>query len=151
VLKSGLLRLQGSRNLCVGVQWKRNFLYLFMAKYVDGYVLSVPKKNQAAYRKMAREGAAIWKKLGALEYRECRADDVAGQPGCLSFPKLAKTKPDEEVWFSFVVFRSKKDRNRINKQVMEYFTKKYDEKQMASMPFDMKRMAMGGFTVEVEA
>ncbi|MGB3072869.1 MAG: DUF1428 domain-containing protein [Candidatus Moraniibacteriota bacterium] len=122
-----------------------------MAAYVDGYVLSIPKKNRAAYKKMARDGAAAWMKFGAIEYRECRADDVAGQPGCSSFPKLAKSKPDEEVWFSFVVFRSKKDRNRINKQVMEYFTKKYDEKQMASMPFDMKRMAMGGFSVEVEA
>ena len=121
------------------------------AAYVDGYVLSVPKKNRAAYRKMAREGAAVWKKFGALEYRECRADDVAGHPGTLPFPKMAMAKPDEEVWFSFVVFRSKKDRNQINKRVMEYFTKKYDEKQMASMPFDMKRMAVGGFAVEVEA
>lgn len=122
-----------------------------MATYVDGFVLSVQKKKKAAYKKMAREGAAVWKKFGALEYRECRADDVKGQPGMFPFPKMAKTKPDEEVWFSFIVYRSKKDRNRITKQVMEYFTKKYDEKQMASMPFDMKRMAMGGFTVEVEA
>ncbi len=122
-----------------------------MAAYVDGFVIPIPKKNRAAYRKMAREGAAVWKKFGALEYRECRADDVTGQPGIVHFPKLAKAKPDEEVWFSFVVFRSKKDRNRINKQVMKYFTEKYDEKQMASMPFDMKRMAMGGFVVDVEA
>jgi uncharacterized protein YbaA (DUF1428 family) len=59
-----------------------------MAKYVDGYVLSVPKKNQAAYRKMAREGAAIWKKLGALEYRECRADDVSGETQYWSYLAL---------------------------------------------------------------
>lgn len=121
-----------------------------MATYVDGFVLSIPKKNKAAYKKMAREGAAAWMKFGALQYRECRADDVAGQPGTTPFPKMAKAKPDEEVWFSFIVFRSKKDRNRINKLVMDHFSKKYEGKE-SSMPFDMKRMAMGGFTVEVEA
>lgn len=121
-----------------------------MATYVDGFVLSVPKKNKAAYKKMAREGAAVWMKLGALEYRECRADDVKGHSDMFPFPKMAKTKPDEEVWFSFIVYRSKKDRTRINKEVMEYFSKKYEKKEM-SMPFDMKRMAMGGFSVEVEA
>lgn len=122
-----------------------------MATYVDGYVLSVPKKNRAAYRKMAREGAAIWMKHGALEYRECRGDDVAAQHGCTSFPKLAKTKPDEEVWFSFIVYRSKKDRTRINKLVMAEMMKKYEGKKEMEMPFDMGHMAMGGFTVEVEA
>lgn len=121
-----------------------------MTKYVDGFVIPIPKKNRAAYRKMAREGAAVWMKLGALEYWECRADDMKGQPGIFPFPKMAKAKPDEEVWFSFVVYRSKKDRVRINKAVMEYFTKKYDEKDMSPMPFDMKRMATGGFAVEVE-
>ncbi len=122
-----------------------------MATYVDGYVLSVPKKNRAAYRKMAREGAAIWMKHGALEYRECRGDDVAAQNGCTSFPKLAKTKPDQEVWFSFIVYRSKKDRNRINKLVMAEMMKKYEGKEEMKMPFDMGQMAMGGFTTEVEA
>ncbi len=121
-----------------------------MATYVDGYVLSIPKKNKAAYKKMAREGAALWKKFGALEFRECRADDVAGQPGMCPFPKMAKTKPDEEVWFSFVVFRSRQDRNRINKLVMAEYDKQYTGKKMP-MLFDLKRMAMGGFTVEVEA
>lgn len=121
-----------------------------MATYVDGFVLSVPKKNRAAYRKMAREGAAMWMKFGALEYRECRADDIQGFPGILPFPKMAKTKPDEEVWFSFIVYRSKKDRTRISKQVMKAWGEKYEGKEMP-MPFDMKRMAMGGFTTEVEA
>ena len=121
-----------------------------MANYVDGFVLSIPKKNRAAYRKMAREGAAMWMKFGALEYRECRADDVKGQPGMCPFPKMAKTKPDEEVWFSFIVYRSKKDRTRINKQVMAEYDKQYAGKKMP-MLFDLKRMAMGGFTVEVEA
>lgn len=92
----------------------------------------------------------MWMKCGALEYRECRADDVKGQMGMLPFPKMARTKPDEEVWFSFVVFGSKKDRTRINKAVMAEYDKKYAGKQMP-MLFDLKRMAMGGFTVEVEA
>lgn len=123
-----------------------------MATYVDGFVLSVPKKKRAIYKKMAREGMAVWMKLGALEYRECRADDMKGQPGMFPFPKMAKTKPSEEVWFSFIVYRSKKDRDRINKEMMKFFAKKYEgKKEMPSMPFDMKRMAMGGFTVEVGA
>lgn len=121
-----------------------------MAAYVDGFVFSVPKKKKAAYMKMAREGAAVWKKFGAIEYRECRADDVKGQPGMFPFPKMAKTKPGEEVWFSFIVYRSKKDRTRINKLVMAEMDKLYAGKEM-SMPFDMKRMATGGFSVEVEA
>lgn len=123
-----------------------------MATYVDGFVLSVPKKKRAIYKKMAREGMAVWMKLGALEYRECRADDMKGQPGMFPFLKMAKTKPSEEVWFSFIVYRSKKDRDRINKEMLEFFSKKYEgKKEMPSMPFDMKRMAMGGFTVEVGA
>jgi alkaline phosphatase len=121
-----------------------------MATYVDGYVLSIPKKNRAMYRKMAREGAAMWMKYGALEYRECRADDVKGQMGMLPFPKMARTKPDEEVWFSFIVYRSKQDRTRINKQVMKAWEEKYAGKEMP-MLFDLKRMAMGSFVVEVEA
>jgi len=123
-----------------------------MAAYVDGFVLAIPKKNRAAYRKMAREGAALWMKFGALEYRECRADDMQGYPGMLPFPKMAKAKPDEEVWFSFIVYRSKKDRVRINKLVMAHYDKKYEgKKDIPPMPFDPKRTAMGGFTVEVEA
>lgn len=121
-----------------------------MANYVDGFVLSIPKKNRAAYKKIAREAAELWMKFGALEYRECRAEDVEECPGLMPFPKMAKTKPDEEVWFSFIVYRSKKDRTRINKLVVEAFDKKYEGKMMP-MPFDMKRMAMGGFSVEVEA
>lgn len=120
-----------------------------MATYVDGFVFSVPKKNKAAYKKMAREGMAMWMKLGALEYRECRADDLGGHAGTFPFPKMAKTKPDEEVWFSFIVYRSKKDRNRINKAVMEHFSKEYEGKKEVTMPFDMKRMAVAGFSVEV--
>ncbi len=122
-----------------------------MATYVDGFVLTIPKKNRAAYRKMAREGAEMWMKFGALEYRECRADDLGSHPGTIPFPKMAKSKPDEEVWFSFIVYRSKKDRNRINKLVMAHYEKEYEGKTDIPMPFDPKRIAVGGFTVEVEA
>lgn len=117
--------------------------------YVDGFVLVVPKENRAAYKKMAKEGAAIWKEYGALDYKECRADDMTPPNMTLTFPKMAKAKEGEEVWFSFVVFKSKTERNAINKKVMAYFEKKYADKDMP-MPFDMKKMAYGGFMVEVE-
>lgn len=116
--------------------------------YVDGFVIPIPKKNRAAYRKMAREASVVWKKYGALDYKECRADDVNPPMVAFTFPKMAKVKPSEEVWFSFITFKSKVERNRINKQVMAYFNKKYADSNMA-MPFDMKRFAYGGFTVEV--
>lgn len=120
-----------------------------MATYVDGFVLVVPKAKRAAYKKMAKEGAETWKKFGAVSYMECRADDVTPKHVKFTFPIMAKAKPDEEVWFSFITFKSKKERNDINKKVMAYFDKKYAGKDQ-SMPFDMKRMAYGGFTVEVE-
>ena len=119
-----------------------------MAKYVDGFVLTIKKDKRAAYKKMATEGKAAWMKFGALSYMECRADDVTPPHVVFTFPKMAKTKEDEEVWFSFITFKSKADRNKINKQVMAYFEKKYADKDM-NMPFDMKRFAYGGFTVEV--
>jgi len=121
-----------------------------MATYVDGFVLVVPKAKRAAYKKMAKEGAAAWKKFGALDYRECRADDMSPQHVTFTFPKMAKAKPDEEVWFSFITFKSKADRKAINKKVMAFFDEKYAGKEDMPMPFDMKRMAYGGFTTEVE-
>lgn len=121
-----------------------------MAKYVDGFVLVIPKDKKEAYKKMAKEGAKTWKKFGAIDYKECRADDVTPPHVKFTFPKMAKAKEDEEVWFSFITFKSKKDRNDINKKVMAYFEKKYAGKEQ-DMPFDMKRMAYGGFTVEVGA
>lgn len=120
-----------------------------MATYVDGFVFSVPKDKKATYKKLATEAAEVWKKFGALDYKECRANDVAPQHVTFTFPKMAKTKEHEEVWFSFIVFASKADRNRINKQVMAYFDEKYQGKDMP-MPFDMKRFSYGGFTTEVE-
>lgn len=121
-----------------------------MAKYVDGFVLVVPKAKRAAYKKMATEGGKIWKKFGALDYKECRADDMTPPHVTFTFPKMAKAKEDEEVWFSYIVFKSKAERNAINKKVMAYMEEKYADSKDMTMPFDMKRMAYGGFTVEVE-
>lgn len=121
-----------------------------MAKYVDGFVLTVPKDKKDAYKKMAKEGKAAWMKFGALSYMECRGDDMTPPQVKNTFPKMSKAKEDEEVWFSFITFESKKHRNEVNKNVMEYFDKKYAGKEK-DMPFDMKRMAYGGFIVEVSS
>ncbi len=118
------------------------------AKYVDGFVLSVPKKNTAKYKKMAQEASKVWKKFGALDYKECMIDDVKPKFVTFTFPKMAKTKPGEAVWFSFIVYKSRRHRDAVNKKVMAYFDKKYSKKDMA-MPFDMKRFAYGGFEVVV--
>ncbi len=120
------------------------------SKYVDGFVFSVSKENIPAYKKMAREGAKIWMKYGALSYKECQADDVEPKGTPFTFPKMAKTKEGETVWFSFIEFKSRKHRDEVNKKVMEYFDKKYAKKE-TPMPFDMKRMAYGGFKVEVSS
>jgi uncharacterized protein YbaA (DUF1428 family) len=118
-------------------------------KYVDGFVFSVAEENVAAYKKMAREGAKTWKKYGALDYMECQADDMERPGVTFTFPKMAKAKDGEKVWFSFITFKSRKHRDEVNKKVMEYFEKKYTEE--TPMPFDMKRMAYGGFKVEVSS
>jgi uncharacterized protein YbaA (DUF1428 family) len=126
-----------------------------MAKYVDGYVLVVPKKKVAEYKKMARIGARVWKKYGALEYMECMGEDLkpkmAGAPAFMNFPKMAKAKPNETVWFSFIVFKSKKHRDQVNAKVMKAMEKEMAQFKDTPMPFDMKRMAYGGFSVIVEA
>ncbi len=111
--------------------------------YVDGFVLPVPEKNLDAYRKIARKAGKIWKEYGALEYIECVADDV--QPGkSTSFPQAVKLKPGEVVVFSWIVYKSRAQRDKINKQVMA------DPRLAAmmtpeAMPFDGKRMFFGGF------
>lgn len=117
-------------------------------KYVDGFVFTVPEENVAAYKKMARDGAKAWMKFGALAYKECQADDVSRPDITFTFPKMAKAKEGETVWFSFIVFKNRKHRDEVNKKVMDYFEKKYANADM-TMPFDMKRMAYGGFKVEV--
>lgn len=114
-----------------------------MANYVDGFVLPVPKKKLAAYRRMAREAGEVWHELGALAYVEATADDV--KPGkWTSFPQSVKLKRGEIVVFSYVVYKSRRDRDRILKAVMNHpRMKKYSDPK--KMPFDGKRMFWGGF------
>jgi uncharacterized protein YbaA (DUF1428 family) len=111
--------------------------------YVDGYVLPVPRKNLDAYRRMARKAGKVWCEHGALAYHECVADDV--QPGKVtSFPQAVKLKPDETVIFAWIVYRSRAQRDRINKKVMAdpRLAEMADPKKL---PFDGKRMFWGGF------
>jgi len=115
--------------------------------YVDGFVVPVPKKKLQAYLRMARKAGKVWREHGALDYRECTADDV--KPGKFtSFPQAVKLKPDETVVFSWIVYRSRAQRDRINAKVMKdpRLAKMMDPK---AMPFDGKRMFWGGFKVKV--
>ena len=117
--------------------------------YVDGFLLPVPKKSLAAYRKMATRAGKVWREHGALELRECWGDDV--KPGKVtSFPQAVKLKPGEVVVFSWVVYKSKAARDRINAKVMKdpRLASLMDPK---SLPFDGKRMFWGGFKTIVEA
>lgn len=116
---------------------------------MDGFVIPIPKKNTAAYKKMALEASKVWKKFGALDYKECMIEDSKPKFVTLTFPKMAKVKPGETVWFSYITFKSRAHRDQVNKKVMAYFEKKYNEK--TSMPFDMKRFAYAGFKVMVSA
>ena len=116
--------------------------------YVDGFLLAVPKKNLQKYRNIARKAGKVWRDHGALEYRECVADDV--KPGKLtSFPQSVKLKKNESVWFSWIVYKSKADRDRILKKVMAD-KRLADMMDPKAMPFDMKRMIYGGFRVMVD-
>lgn len=122
--------------------------------YVDGFVLVIPKTKVVAYKKMAREGARVWMKYGALRYRECVGDDLTPNMGGaqgLSFPKMTKAKNGETVWFSYIEYKSKKHRDQVNAKVMKEMEKlqKDNPNYMKDIPFDMKRMAFGGFKVEV--
>ena len=115
--------------------------------YVDGFVVPVPKKKLQAYRRMARKGGKLWREHGALEFRECVADDVKWGKRT-SFPRSVKLKPGETVVFSWIVYKSRAHRDRVNAKVMK-------DKRLASMmdpkamPFDAKRMIYGGFKVLV--
>lgn len=122
------------------------------ANYVDGFVIPIPKKNTAKYKKMAQEASRVWRKFGALDYKECMLEDVRPDKVLkLTFPKMAKVKPGETVWFSYITYRSKRHRNAVNKKVMAYFSKKYGKNMNMPMPFDMKRFAYGGFQVVVSS
>jgi uncharacterized protein YbaA (DUF1428 family) len=118
-----------------------------MSRYVDGFVLPVPKKNVEAYRQLAELAGKVWREHGALEYVECVADDVkSGQ--ITSFPQSVKLEPDETVVFAYIVYPSRAERDRINEAVMKDPRMKHDP---GSMPFDGKRMFWGGFQELVRA
>ena len=111
-------------------------------RYVDGFVVPVPKKKLDAYRRLARKAGKIWCEHGALEYVECVADDV--KPGKLtSFPQSVKLKRDETVVFSYIVYRSRAHRDRVLAKAMK--AKRFANMDMSKMPFDGKRMFWGGF------
>ncbi|MES2769878.1 MAG: DUF1428 domain-containing protein [Bdellovibrionota bacterium] len=112
-----------------------------MAAYVDGFVIPVPKKNIKAYLKLAKLASKVWKEYGALEYYECKADDVK-KGKWTSFPRSVKLKPSETVFFSYIVYKSRSHRDSVLKKVMK------DPRMqmgMENMPFDGKRMIYGGF------
>ena len=124
------------------------------ALYVDGFVLVVPKKKMAAYKKMAEIGRDVWMKHGALDYKECVADDVTPDTQgmkVLTFPKLAKQKKDEVVVFSYILYKSRKHRDEVNAKVMKDSMMNQEKWKDKPMPFDMRRMAYGGFSVLVDA
>ena len=117
-------------------------------RYVDGFVLAVPTKNLAAYRRLSQKAGRVWRELGALEYRECVGDDLSVKMG-VPFPRLAKCKRGERVFFSWIVYKSRAHRDQVNAKVMK------DPRMAAmckdkAMPFDLKRMAYGGFKVFVD-
>lgn len=119
-------------------------------RYVDGYVLPVPKKKLGAYRRMAQMAAKVWRKHGALQYVEAVGDHLNPKWATIRFPRAVRCKPGETVVFSFIVFKSRSHRDRVNARVMKdpLIPEAWKDKPM---PFDIKRMAYGGFKVLVEA
>lgn len=126
-----------------------------MSKYVDGFVLVVPKGKTEEYRKMAVEGRDSWMRHGALEYFECKGDDLKqqemGPDKSRSFSEMAGASSEDDIWFSFIVFESKEQRDEVNKKVMEEMGQAYQEQSDFKPPFEMSQMAYGGFKVVVEA
>lgn len=119
--------------------------------YVDGFVFVVSRSKLAAYRKMATTAGKIWRKHGALEYKECMGNDMHPKFVKLTFPKLTKLKRGETVWFSYIVYKSRAHRDKVNALVMkDPFMNDPKQKDMP-MPFDMNRMSYGGFNVIVDA
>jgi uncharacterized protein YbaA (DUF1428 family) len=125
-----------------------------MAKYIDGFVLVVPKGKEAEYQKMAEMGRDSWMKHGALQYFESRGEDLKqqemGDEKSRAFAEMANANADENVWFSFIVFNSKEHRDEVNAKVMQEMSEKAAEQPDFSMPVDMTKMAYGGFEVAVE-
>ena len=117
-------------------------------RYVDGYVLPVPKKNLQTYRRMAQKAGKIWREHGALEYRECAGDDLKVKK-VVPFGRTVRLKRGETVVFSWIVFKSRAHRDLVNAKVMKD-PRLADTMDSKSMPFDCKRMVYGGFKVLVE-
>ena len=115
--------------------------------YVDGFVIPVAKGKVAEYKKMAALGKKTWMKHGALQYFECVGDDLDGMPGCGSFKQLAALKPSETAFFSFIIYKNKAHRNAVNKKVMADLS---TQDMGKTMPFDLKRMAFGGFKTLIQ-
>ena len=109
----------------------------------------VPKNRISDYKKMAQLGARIWKKYGALDYKECLIDDSKPKMVTLPFPKMVKLKKGETVWFSFITYKSRKHRDEVNKKVMKDPAMNDPIYKEMPMPMDMKRFAYGGFKVVV--
>lgn len=118
-----------------------------MARYVDGYVLPVAKRNLDAYRRIARKAGRIWREHGALEFRECVGDDLDVKVG-VPFPRTIRPRPGETVMFSWIVFRSRAHRDRVNARVMK--DPRLAGMDPKKMPFDCNRMVYGGFKVLVD-
>lgn len=120
--------------------------------YVDGYLLPVKKKDLSAYKKLAKVAAKIWMKCGALGVYECQADDLTSVKKWKGreFPKMVKIKPGETIFYSFILYKSKAHRDSVNKKVTKEMVKDKDKWKDKKMPFDMKRMAFGGFKAVVE-
>ena len=117
--------------------------------YVDGFIIPLATKKLDAYRKLARKASKVWIEHGALEYRECVAEDIDAVPGLTSFRDMAKTKRKETVIFSWIVYRSKAHRNRVNAKAVE--DPRIAKLKKKDMPFDVERMAYGGFEKLVQA
>ena len=125
-----------------------------MAKYIDGFVLVVPKGKEADYEEMAKMGRDSWIKHGALQYFECRGDDLRqhemGDQKSRAYAEMTGATSDENVWFSFIVFNSKEHRDEVNKKVMDEMSESFKDQADFEMPNDMTKMAYGGFEVAVE-
>jgi uncharacterized protein YbaA (DUF1428 family) len=118
-----------------------------MARYVDGFLLPLPRNKVEAYRRISRKAGKIWREHGALEYRECIGEDLKGTMGA-PFPKAARVKPGETVVFAWIVYKSRAHRDRVNARVMKDPRMKME--MAGSMPFDIKRMCYGGFSMVVD-
>ena len=116
--------------------------------YVDGFVIAVPRKKMRGYVNMARQGRKMWMKLGALDYKECVADDIKAKWGTTPFSSVMRLKPGETVVFSYILYKSRSHRDRVNAKIMQMMK---EPGQPTDMPFAMKRMTYGGFRVIVSS